>query len=68
MIPLIRDTASIARKELKQLSRDPLALVLTIMFPILLIGNFIVIGSAFRATSHDIPAVVANLDDSPASA
>ncbi|MGA2783280.1 MAG: ABC transporter permease [Candidatus Bathyarchaeia archaeon] len=68
MIPLIRDTASIAGKELKQLSRDPLALVLTIMFPILLIGNFIVIGSAFRATSHDIPAVVANLDDSPASA
>jgi ABC-2 type transport system permease protein len=68
MNPFIRDTVAIAGKELKQLSRDPLALVLTIMFPILLIGNFIVIGSAFRATSHDIPAVVANLDNSPASA
>ena len=43
MNPFFRDTATIARKELKQLGRDPLALVLTIMFPILLIGNFIVI-------------------------
>lgn len=68
MNPLVRDTATIARKELRQLSRDPLALVLTVMFPILLIGNFIVIASAFRSTSHDIPAVVANLDGSPASA
>jgi len=65
---IIRDTAAITVKELKQLSRDPLALVLTVMFPILLMGNFIVIGSAFRSTSHDIPTVIANLDDSAASA
>ena len=68
MNPFFRDTMTIAAKELKQLRRDPLALVLTIMFPILLISNFIVIGSAFRSTTHDIPAVVANLDNSPASA
>lgn len=67
MNPFIRDTAAITIKELKQLGRDPLALILTIMFPILLIGNFIVIGSAFRATSHDIPAVIADLDGSSAS-
>ena len=68
MNSIIRDTAAITVKELKQLSRDPLALVLTVMFPILLMGNFIVIGSAFRSTSHDIPTVIANLDDSAASA
>ena len=68
MNPFFRDTLTIAVKELKQLGRDPLALVLTIMFPILLISNFIVIGSAFRSTTHDIPAVIANLDNSPASA
>ncbi len=67
MKPFIRDTAAITIKELKQLGRDPLALLLTIMFPILLIGNFIVIGSAFQATSHDIPTVIADLDGSSAS-
>lgn len=68
MNPFFRDTLTIAVKELKQLGRDPLALILTIMFPILLISNFIVIGSAFRSTTHDIPAAVANLDNSPAAA
>jgi ABC-2 type transport system permease protein len=68
MNPFFRDTATIAGKELKQLKRDPLALVLTIMFPILLISNFIVISSAFRADTHDIPTVVADMDHTGASA
>ena len=63
----IRHTSAITIKELKQLRRDPVSLVLTVMFPILLIGIFIVIVSAFSATSHNIPVVVADLDGSPAS-
>jgi ABC-2 type transport system permease protein len=64
---LFQDTAAITEKELKQLRRDPVSLVLTIMFPIILIGIFIVIVSAFRATTHNVPIVVADLDGSPAS-
>ena len=63
----VRHTYAITIKELKQLRRDPVSLVLTIMFPILLIGIFIVIVSAFSATSHNIPVVVADLDGTPAS-
>jgi ABC-2 type transport system permease protein len=37
------------------------------MFPILLIGIFIVIVSAFSATTHNVPVVVADLDGTPAS-
>jgi len=66
-LSFIRHTSAITTKELKQLRRDPVSLILTIMFPILLIGIFIVIVSAFRATSHNIPVVVADLDGSPAS-
>ncbi len=67
MNPFIRDTYAITVKELKQLRRDPVSLILTIMFPILLIGIFIVIVSAFSAASHNVPVVVADLDGSPAS-
>jgi ABC-2 type transport system permease protein len=67
MKSFVRDTAAITGKELKQLRRDPVSLILTIMFPILLIGIFIVIVSAFRATSHNVPVVVADLDGTPAS-
>jgi len=63
----VRDTVAITGKELKQLRRDPVSLILTIMFPILLIGIFIVIVSAFSATSHNVPVVVADLDGTPAS-
>jgi ABC-2 type transport system permease protein len=63
----VRDTIAITQKELKQLRRDPVSLVLTIMFPILLIGIFIVIVSAFSATTHNVPVVVADLDGTPAS-
>jgi len=63
----VRDTVAITEKELKQLRRDPVSLILTIVFPILLIGIFIVIVSAFRATTHNVPVVVADLDGTPAS-
>lgn len=67
MKAFILDTLSITEKELKQLRRDPVSLVLTIMFPILLIGIFIVIVAAFSATTHNVPVVVADLDGTPAS-
>ena len=67
MMNFVRDTVAITEKELKQLRRDPVSLVLTIMFPILLIGIFIVIVSAFSATTHNVPVVVADLDGTPAS-
>ena len=67
MKSFVRDTVAITGKELKQLRRDPVSLVLTIMFPILLIGIFIVIVSVFRATTHNVPVVVADLDGTPAS-
>jgi len=65
--PFINDTIAITVKELKQLRRDPVSLLLTILFPIILIGIFIVISSAFSATTHNIPVVVADLDHSSAS-
>jgi ABC-2 type transport system permease protein len=64
---LARDSTAIAFKEIRQLGRDPVSLILTFMFPILLIGIFIVIVSAFSAPSYNIPVVVADLDSSPAS-
>ncbi len=60
---MLRDTGVIAKKELKQLSRDPLSLALTVMFPILLISIFMVISSAFR-DPNALPIVVADLDGS----
>ena len=67
MIRIARDSLAIASKEIRQLGRDPVSLVLTFMFPILLIGIFIVIVAAFSAPSYNIPVVVADLDGSPAS-
>lgn len=64
---LVLDSVSIAHKEIRQLSRDPISLALTIMFPILLIGIFVVIASAFGAPSYNIPVAVADLDGSPVS-
>ena len=37
------------------------------MFPIVLIGIFIVIASAFSSPTHNVPVVIADLDNSPAS-
>ena len=67
MNPFINDTKAITIKELKQLLRDPVSLLLTILFPIILIGIFIVISAAFSATTYNIPVVVADLDHSSAS-
>ena len=67
MNPFISDTIAITIKELKQLRRDPVSLLLTILFPIILIGIFIIISSAFSATTYNIPVVVADLDHSSAS-
>ena len=62
------DVAAVAAKELKQLRRDPVSLILTIMFPIILISNFIVISTALSPiTPHTIPIVVADLDQTPTS-
>lgn len=68
MKAFVLDTVAITGKELKQLRRDPVSLILTIMFPIILIGIFIVIVAAFSATTHNVPIVVADLDRTPASA
>jgi ABC-2 type transport system permease protein len=67
MMNFVRDTLAITGKELKQLRRDPVSLVLTVMFPIILIGIFIVIVAAFSATTHNVPVVIADLDGTPAS-
>lgn len=67
MISLARDSVAITIKELKQLGRDPVSLILTFMFPILLIGIFIMIVAAFSAPSFNIPVAVTDLDNSPAS-
>ena len=63
----VSDTLAITTKELRQLRRDPVSLVLTVMFPIILISIFIVIVAAFSATTHNVPVVVADLDETPAS-
>lgn len=68
MNSFVNDTIVIAIKELKQLRRDPISLLLTIMFPIILIGIFIIISTAFSPTTvHTIPIVVADLDRTPTS-
>lgn len=64
---IVADSVAVARKELKQLRRDPVSLALTIMFPILLIQLFVVISTAFSAASYNIPIVVSDLDGSPPS-
>jgi ABC-2 type transport system permease protein len=64
---LARDSLAIASKEVRQLRRDPVSLILTFMFPIVLIGIFIVIAGAFSAPSYNISVVVADLDTSSAS-
>ena len=58
---------AVALKELKQLSRDPVSVALTLVFPILLVMIIVNVSSAFSAPSYDIPIVVADLDNSHAS-
>lgn len=63
----VRDSAAVALKELRQLGRDPVSLALTFVFPILLVGIFILIFAASFAGSYSIPVAVADLDSSPIS-
>src|SRR5437763_1339616 len=52
------------RKELIQILRDRLALVLALILPVILLC---LLGSAVSLTARDVPIVVQDLDDSPAS-
>ncbi len=52
------------RKELTQILRDRLALTLALLLPM---GLLVLLGSAISLTVSDLPIVVQDLDDSPAS-
>src|SRR6267143_462887 len=52
------------RKELVQLRRDRLALALALLLPML---QLLLMGNAFTLIVRDLPLVVQDLDDSPAS-
>ena len=53
-----------ARKELTQIFRDRLALVLALVLPLLLL---FLLGTALSLTVHDLPIIVQDFDDSEAS-
>ena len=53
-----------ARKELTQTGRDRLALALALVLPLILL---LLLGTAISLTVHDLPLVIQDLDDSPAS-
>ena len=52
------------RKELMQILRDKRALALALVLPLI---QLILMGSAISLTVKDLPTVVQDLDDSPAS-
>jgi ABC-2 type transport system permease protein len=52
------------RKELVQLARDRLALALALLLPLI---QLVLMGTAFSFIVRDLPLVVQDLDDSPAS-
>ena len=60
----MRRVAAQVRKELTQLVRDRFALALVLVLPLL---QLVLMGSAFSLTVSDLPIVVQDLDDSPAS-
>jgi ABC-2 type transport system permease protein len=53
-----------ARKELTQIFRDRLALVLALVLPLILL---FLLGTALSLTVHDLPIIVQDFDDSTAS-
>jgi len=53
-----------ARKELTQMVRDKLALTLALVLPIFLL---LLMSNTISLTVHDLPLVIQDLDDSPAS-
>ena len=60
----MRRVAAQVRKELTQLVRDRLALALVLVLPPI---QLMLMGSAFSLTVRDLPIVIQDLDDSPAS-
>jgi len=63
----LRQVTAVTVKELRQLRRDPVSLLLTILFPIMLIGIFIALNAVFSAPSYNIAVGVVDLDNTPAS-
>src|SRR3954469_16162501 len=53
-----------ARKELTQIFRDRLALLLALVLPLILL---FLLGTALSLTVHDLPLIVQDFDDSTAS-
>src|SRR5579872_6879503 len=53
-----------ARKELTQIFRDRLALILALVLPLILL---FLLGTALSLTVHDLPIIVQDFDDSAAS-
>src|ERR1035441_717087 len=53
-----------ARKELTQILRDRLALVLALVLPLILL---FLLGTCISLTVHDLPVIVQDFDDSAAS-
>src|SRR5579871_1115341 len=60
----MRRIFSQARKELIQLVRDRLALALALVLPLILL---LLLSNAIALTVHNLPLVIQDLDDSPAS-
>jgi ABC-2 type transport system permease protein len=60
----MRRIFSQARKELTQLVRDPLALALALLLPLILL---FLLSTAIALTVHNLPLVIQDLDDSAAS-
>lgn len=60
----MRRIFSQARKELTQLIRDRLALALALVLPLILL---FLLSTAIALTVHNLPLVIQDLDDSPAS-
>jgi ABC-2 type transport system permease protein len=60
----MRRVLAVAKKELRQLQRDPIFLLLQLLFPALAL---LVFGSLFSVTLHKLPVSVLDLDDSLAS-
>ncbi len=60
----MRRILSQARKELTQLVRDPLALALALLLPLILL---FLLSTAISLTVHNLPLVIQDLDDSAAS-
>ncbi len=60
----LRRIAAQTRKEIIQIVRDRLALALALVLPVLLL---VLLGTSFTFSVYDVPIVVQDLDDSPAS-